>query len=381
MYTAVYIEINLISCLVLLLILLRFRANNDRQAASIAYTRTAIAALVVLLLDIAWALTERRTGDIYVALNYCINVGYLAVSVLVSYFWLQFVLYRLQKSSSRNRKIELLHALPLAATCILCALSPWTRWMFFIDENNVYQRGPLLFVQQVVSYGYILSAGGYALLHALRDPVREKRDEARTLSSFVVLPVIGATIAILFYGLPIVWPLTTFSLLMVYLNLQSMQISTDELTGLNNRRQFDRYLLSQIEDPHRDERLYLLLIDIDAFKKINDTYGHLTGDDALAQAAAILKRVCGVWNCFLARYGGDEFAILCKAHDPTRIARLRNDLSDGFEQFNRSRLKPYQLTISVGVGAHSQDANSPAALIERADRALYEAKAEKRATR
>lgn len=378
MYETVYLEINIVCGIILLLILQRFRASNDRQSASLAYQRVLLATLFVILLDGAWTLVEGRTAPGYVALNYGINVCYMVLTVLISYLWLDFVVYWLSRDAWQSKAVRLLAALPLTVVIAMCILSPWTRWLFTITDGNVYQRGPLLIVSQVVGYGYMFAGGGYSLWCALITHDRERRSEALALSSFLVLPIIGATVAVFVYGLPTVWPATVISLLMVYLNLQSRQISTDALTGLNNRRQFDRYLLSQMEDVRRDERIYLLLLDIDSFKKINDTYGHLAGDRALVQTAGLLRQVCGVWDCFLARYGGDEFAIVFKSNDPARLERFKEDLIRGFDRFNAGRTTPYMLTISVGSSMQESGTDTPASLIVRADRMLYDVKAEKK---
>lgn len=379
MYTAIYIEVNLLGIILLLTILWKYRDGHDQRSASLAYRRVIISTLSITLVDIAWTVIDGRPGVNMITLNYLLNFSYLILMGVVSCFWLQFVLLRLHQSVWQRRSCRVLLSVPLIVLFILCCLSPWTHWFFSIGDDNVYRRGPLLFIQQIICYGYLLAAAGYALIHVIKATSRDKRVEALTLASFVLLPAGGSVLNLLYFGLPSIWPLTAISLMMVYLNLQSQQISTDELTGLNNRRQFDRYLLSQLEDTRREGFLYLLLIDIDAFKKINDTYGHLTGDAALVQAADLLKQVSSIWDCFLARYGGDEFAIVFKTHDPSRIAYLKNDLHEAFRRFNDAKREPYRLTISIG--SNVSRSKTPDELIAQADNALYQAKAAGKATR
>lgn len=378
MYQTLYLEITLISCLVALLLLVRSSRSRDRQSASLAYRRVVAATIVVLLLDVAWVFVEGRTGRGLVVLNYLINIIYMPQAGLVGYLWLQFVLCRLHRDDSLKRIVRLALLLPLLLMLILCALTPWTHWLFEIGADNVYRRGPLIHIQQIICYGYMVVSGIYAMYCALRAEGRERRDEALLLSSFIVLPAIGGVLNVLVYGLPVIWPLTVVSLMVVYINLQSQQISTDELTGLNNRRQFDRYLLAQTEDRRRDEQLYLLLLDIDSFKSINDTYGHPTGDRALMQTAAILKRVCSMWSCFLARYGGDEFAVVFRADGPTVLKQFQTDIAAGFDAFNTSGVAPYTLTVSIGTGIYADETGGPTALIALADQSLYEAKTAKK---
>ena len=91
------------------------------------------------------------------------------------------------------------------------------------------------------------------------------------------------------------------AVLFIYLNAQNRQITTDGLTGLNNRREFDAHLQRKIELCPEHE-WGLLMIDVDDFKRINDELGHAVGDEALWHTADILRGVFGKDPVFLARY-------------------------------------------------------------------------------
>ena len=156
---------------------------------------------------------------------------------------------------------------------------------------------------------------------------------------------------------------------------------TDSLTGLANRRYFDERLREEIQRAARySVPVACLFIDVDCFKRINDTYGHLTGDRALAAVAACVRQQVRLGDT-LARYGGEEFAALLQgdrsdalvAAERVRHAVERLDLQDD----NGERIA---LTVSIGVaartivgGAHEAAAMGQA-LIEAADRAMYQAK-------
>lgn len=103
------------------------------------------------------------------------------------------------------------------------------------------------------------------------------------------------------------------SMLLLYIICQEQLISTDPLTGLNNRNRFETYMLSLFSNVDQAEDVYLLMMDADGFKQINDRYGHVEGDHALQVISAALKEVCSASGGFIARYGGDEFVVLQKA--------------------------------------------------------------------
>ena len=150
--------------------------------------------------------------------------------------------------------------------------------------------------------------------------------------------------------------------------------SKDSLTGLFNRRVFDELLAVEVR---RKELMpiSLLLIDLDDFKKVNDTFGHPAGDEVLATVGRILKEGCR-GSDLVARYGGEEFAIMLPATSASlafEIAqRLRTRLSGTVFHFNGQHQK---LTASIGIAyTTGGKTDSIAHLVSRADQALYRAK-------
>ncbi len=150
---------------------------------------------------------------------------------------------------------------------------------------------------------------------------------------------------------------------------------TDGLTSLNNHRAFQEKMEEEIERAKRYKRnLALLMMDIDFFKKFNDTYGHLTGDDALKKISCIMLE--NLRNIdFAARYGGEEFAIILveSTYEGAIITaeRIRSEISTA--NFSTPQGKRH-LTVSVGLSYFPEDGNDRIAIIGAADKALYLAK-------
>lgn len=155
---------------------------------------------------------------------------------------------------------------------------------------------------------------------------------------------------------------------------------TDDMTGLYNRRYFDRHLgvmLSKAQGQDRD--MALMILDIDHFKSVNDTYGHDIGDAVLREFAARLKRnIRGV--DLACRFGGEEFVVLMPDTDYAQAEmvaeRVRQAISERVFEVNAGR--PLAVTVSAGVTLHENAADTPESLIKRADVALYRAKREGR---
>ncbi|RJQ73332.1 MAG: diguanylate cyclase [Desulfobacteraceae bacterium] len=157
----------------------------------------------------------------------------------------------------------------------------------------------------------------------------------------------------------------------------------DDLTQIANRRRFDERLADEWRRARRDNTMLAVVIcDIDFFKRYNDTYGHVKGDDtlyAVAQAInAVLKRPMDL----VARYGGEEFAMVLPNTDLAGATRVANEVKAAIETLQipheASRVVPF-ITLSFGVAATIPQGNSPAKmLVEQADKALYKAKAQGR---
>ena len=155
---------------------------------------------------------------------------------------------------------------------------------------------------------------------------------------------------------------------------------TDELTGLYNRRYFDRHLslmLDKAQEQGRD--MAVMLIDMDFFKAVNDTHGHDIGDAVLKEFALRLRRnVRGV--DLACRYGGEEFVVLMPDTDYGQAQgvaeRVRSAVAE--RQFDVGALRPLGVTVSVGVTLNESEIDTPEIMLKRADVALYRAKREGR---
>jgi diguanylate cyclase (GGDEF)-like protein len=152
---------------------------------------------------------------------------------------------------------------------------------------------------------------------------------------------------------------------------------TDGLTGVSNRRDFDQKLNLCLQDQTTCAApLALLLIDVDHFKRFNDTYGHLVGDECLKLVAAAI-RTAGRVNDFTARYGGEEFALILPATTHADALVIAERVRQAVETMDRAALPEpgERLTVSIGVGIVAAGASiQPHELVEAADSALYLAK-------
>ena len=167
------------------------------------------------------------------------------------------------------------------------------------------------------------------------------------------------------FGCTIMW-------LWFYIQNTRSLISVDDLTQLNNRGHINRYM-EQIRYSEKS-RVILLMIDIDRFKSINDTYGHAEGDRALIIVSEALRQACEriKASVFLGRYGGDEFTIIIRNPDmdesPEETVGMIRQIISEKEKENQM---PYELSVSIGYDELTDSNDTVHACMKRADEKLY----------
>lgn len=191
----------------------------------------------------------------------------------------------------------------------------------------------------------------------------------------MVAPLIGGVIQIIFQDVPVLSVGIVISFLLAYINIIESLIFLNPLTGISNRKKLLQQLLYRLQNIKPDEKLYFLFIDVDKFKRINDSYGHVEGDRVLTDIALLLTRhTTGTDSC-VGRYGGDEFAViftLKKTMSDDICVRFieclhDNDINAGGE---------HKVTLSIGCTECTQS-DSIKDIIARADKEMHEIKKHK----
>ena len=202
--------------------------------------------------------------------------------------------------------------------------------------------------------------------------------EKKLLFSLVLFPIAPAGAGIIQFvypQLPVACAALALSTLVLYLNWVDEMISIDPLTRLNNRKQLVYYYEQWSHIHEEDMKMYLLLIDANRFKSINDTYGHIEGDAALVRIADALRLSAGQLKrrTNIARYGGDEFVMLVWTETSEMVSGLCEEIQRTLSRMNEEAAADYELTVSIGI-AQVFPEMPLRELIRRADEQMYEAK-------
>ena len=370
---ALKIEIFVLCMIVLIGLAVRSRRSLFSSTQQLLFSMLGYTSAAYILFDMIWTLSDGVDGALGIAANWISNAVSFSLFAIACLIW--FIYSETVQGShlvtSRYRVV--LVTLPTALVVVLAFTSYWTHTMFYIDAQGVYRRGALYMIQPIVSYCYVIYTSLHAFIQARKVESLQKKAIYRTLAFFAVPALVGGTFQVLF-SVPGLCFGITLSILLLYIVYQEQLISTDPLTGLNNRNRFETYMLSLFSGTDRADDVYLLMMDADGFKQINDRYGHVEGDHALQVISATLKDVCSASGGFIARYGGDEFVVLQKATAEQDIIDLCSAIDD---ELARAEV-PYALRMSIGYARVGDSVDTWQDLLRAADAELYRVKAEKK---
>lgn len=304
----------------------------------------------------------------------------IAFILQVTYCYLWFIYSELcQKSKLTDKGYKrALWALPVVLFTVVCVTTKKTHFIFYIDDNFLYHRGVMFWLQYAVGYGFILCTSLKALCKAFRRKYYTQRKELLTLGSFILPPVIFSLYQYFVTRSFVMGIGITVAVLLVYISAQDAKISVDPLTQLNNRMQLVKYLAKKMEAPPSDKELYLYFMDADSFKRINNIYGRLEGDNALVRIANCLRQVAKGNHCFVSRYGGDEFVMVCELEKEASPEWIVDEIGEILMEANKQEQSLYRLTLSVGYARYDESIVDTPHFIQEAVKDLNVKKKEKK---
>ncbi len=374
-----YTELDIFCILIILILFLRVHKNVDRQNSQRILEGFMISVMAFFASDMLWILADHAFPMEWVWLNYAIDITYYILSLLVSFLWFWYSEDQQESKLVSTRKNLFFCALPMLFVILLYLTTPWTHLMFTLNDVGDFHRDMLSFLQSFVSIGYAMFTSVKAFAKAQNKKNFVNKNRYITLSSFGIYPAFFGILQVYVTDTPVLSMGLTLALLQIYINLQYQLISIDPLTQLNNRNQLIRFLSGKMKGNSANKTLYLLMMDMDYFKKINDQFGHIEGDRALVTVGNVLKKVCARYNGFVCRYGGDEFIIVCEMQTEEQVKQLCTELNEVLAKENQATNPAYVLHLSIGYAAHRKDIQTIPDFIQEADKMLYEIKKARKA--
>ena len=289
-----------------------------------------------------------------------------------TYTWCGYASAQQRNNVFANKMLRVLTLIPLLIPVIGVLLNLRTHYLFEITAEGEYVRHNQFHYQMFYLIGVSLF---FSLPLIQRIPMEfepNRKNHLGLTASFPLCILIAWILSNIGESMPVMCVCVAIELLCMFMGSSTHQISLDKLTQVNNRQNLLSFLEYKLQN--HEESLFLLMMDVDYFKSINDTYGHLEGDEALVHVAKVLKNACGSYlrRPYIARYGGDEFIILLEG-SKAECDKLRDDIQSSLKAICETLQKPYSLTLSIGI-ARWHPSMGVKDFIEAADNELYEIK-------
>ena len=363
------IILNVYSAVILLVIYIHAQRFSHKESAQ---ERLFLAVLYITFALLGLDILSRFDGNAagYAQINAFGNFVIFIMVPTIPSLWVSYVHLQVFGDEQKAKQLHFGFLILHIVNAVIVILSQFYGWVYFIDSSNVYHRGPIFWFPVLITVVLMLAA--LAILYKNRG--RLERKKYLSLLFFAIPPSIAIVLQIIFYGISLLLNGVTLSLLVVFLNLQSDNMHTDHLTGVNNRKRLDAYLEEKIRLSAEGKPFSAILLDINNFKNINDTFGHDAGDHALKTTARLLKSCLGT-NDFLARPGGDEFCIILDVSDKGDLEAMMRKINECFIKYNKSGPRPYKLELSMGYAAYvCHSRMSAEEFLRKVDLMMYKSK-------
>ena len=364
---------NAIGVLVLGVLMVSSRlVRQRRELGDRIFTLACVLTMLSCTADSLGFALEGITGKAVHFILYFLDTATYLNNILVSALWCIYVDVRLYGGKKHMLKTLKRFSLPGIAGIAGLVVNLFSPFIFTISEDNVYSRLPFANYYFALTFFYL--AAGYIVYKS------SKKDTAKM--SFIPVwmflgPIIVCTAAqFLFYGVSLAWCSAAVGLVSMHISLQNELTYLDPLTQLYNRNYLNN-IMKQFSSTHSS--VQGIMMDMDDFKMINDTFGHSTGDEALTEAAQLIRNAAPDGSVPI-RFAGDEFMLLIPGDDSEKARRVAESIRSSEKKFNESGEKPYRLSFSLGLSSFS-GSSEPDSFLKEMDRRMYEEKRIKHCSR
>jgi diguanylate cyclase (GGDEF)-like protein len=351
------------------------------------YTYLVYIILSLLIIDLLTWHFDGKAGLYNLICSYITNSLLFILQPVAPSLYSAYIYKLIQYEEDGFKKLTIIANLLFSINLLLLLISFKTGWYFYIDSENVYHRGDLFYIHELLCLILFL----YSVFVIFKNRGKLEKKNFSTLLLFYLPVMAGIIIQALYFGYSAVFIGTAMSLLLVYINIQSKGIYTDYLTEVYNRRYMDDYLNSRIRSfqkdtarkPHkkRTKHLAAIMIDIDEFKLINDNFGHEVGDMALKDVTSIIKKSIRHEDV-IARMGGDEFIVIMEIdfNEPqTALENIVTDIRNNTEAYNNDNALPYAIYLTFGYSLYDAESNMTAGeYLNQIDMLMYLNKKDKK---
>jgi len=355
-------DINFFSILLLVVLYLTIRLRREATGTSTKlFFRLLWGTVFLLILEVlSWAFDGVPDQN---ALNYFLNLIFAGLTTMITSVLASYMDYQMFGSYNRLKK-RWFYLQPFMITVVLLLINLFKPIIFSVSPDNVYSRAPLMVLLPIINVSTFLYISYLAYKH--KESIH--KEVIWVILIYISMPVVISFVQITLFGAFILWPVMALTVVLTYIFLETISTSKDYLTGLLSRNRIDDYLEYMLE--HK-KSFILVMIDLNNFKGINDTYGHLNGDLALKIFSYSLLNQFKDEKA-VGRYAGDEFILILKKIKDTEMKERLLLVKQEMKELYQSGKINFLIEFSYGYHKHNtQDNLSYKDIIKIVDQKMY----------
>lgn len=313
--------------------------------------------------DIISFTVDGRKGEFFRMLNYVSNLYLYLANPIMEALWVKTLSNHINGYIPPIQDFFIKFVLSVCAALVV--LNFFTPVLFTIDVDNVYSRKSLYWVFNVFAMFFMIDS---LLIYGI-GKIQGGVMKFFPVAHFMLPVILGIFAQWCFYGITTVWPSVAICVTCLIISLQNQNLITDKLTGL-----FNRFYLDQLKDQLVGRKaVTVMMLDMNGFKRINDTFGHSEGDKALVAMGRILSESVGNKGAVI-RYAGDEFVVIINTARENIGNAIERAIYSNVEKYNEKSRNFYKLSVSIGSGIFDFNYNSLDYVLQVVDDNMYESK-------
>lgn len=349
--------------LVVLYITMKLRKEVVGYSSKLFFTLLWMVVLLLNLEVLSWVF-DRVPGKYN--LNYFFNFLFALLNSTVTCILASYIDYHIYGSIERIRKRKY-YLQPFVLVGLLLIINFFKPIIFSISADNVYSREPLMILIPIINVLMFV----YICYLAYKERNNIQKEIVSVLLLYTVMPVVVAFVQVMLFGVYIIWPMMASIVILTYIFLETTSTSKDYLTGLLSRNRIDQYLDYLLLS---NKNFIVVMIDLDDFKFINDTYGHIMGDNVLKLFSETLSSSFKNER-YIGRYGGDEFILILEKKSQGQMIKILNGVKRVLNDKYENKELPFNIKFSYGYYIRRQNVKiGYDDVIRNADEMMYQNK-------
>ena len=359
--------------LMLILMVATWRTSNKA-----AYDQRILSAMMkntfaINAIDLA-AMLMRPSNDLLIRIILLVMATVIHfLQLFVSYEWAIYVDYRVFQSSSRIKgRYGRLLFIPVIVCAVLLCINLFNGMFFRITETGSYQWTPAVMMMFGAAFFYVV----YSAVLPIFQRTNRRAYASFPVAVFLIPVLIGNAAHLILEDVSVSWVAMAVAFVSLQLNTQNDIGYMDPLTGLYNRQFLNNHLRSMFErmnEPENYRYLAGILVDLDHFKHLNDTYGHMEGDRALQEVGVILRESLPL-DTVACRFGGDEFVVIAQLDKREDVVKIVDNIKNHLDTHNERLTRDYVISMSIGWTIYAKNADTIDTFFDRMDEKMYREK-------